>query len=232
VTLLVIVVCFVASIIGLHPVFKIARESAGIRRSLLSDALAGIRYVLANSTLRGLAIAYSLYQMSWGVLIVLVPVIVESKLGLGPIDDTVVGALWAGAGIAGAIGALITGHMRTEDRERALIVAGILATALAIFPLCALFGLPGLVAGMAIVGFAAGPIDVGVLSVRQRRTDSGLLGRALAVSMGLNMSGLPIGSALGGWIAGWSVQWAFAVAALAACAGALAAYALVPRRRV
>jgi hypothetical protein len=48
------------------------------------------------------------------------------------------------------------------------------------------------------VGQLAGPIDVGLLTLRQRRTDPAELGRVLSVSMSLNFAGFPIGTALAG----------------------------------
>ena len=82
--------------------------------------------------------------------------------------------------------------------------------------------------GLALVGFFAGPVDVGVLSLRQRRTEPNWFGRVLAVSMSLNMSGLPLGSALGGLLVTHSLPMAFAVAAIASALSALSAYMLVP----
>jgi predicted MFS family arabinose efflux permease len=68
-----------------------------------------------------------------------------------------------------------------------------------------------------------------VLTLRQRRTDPVWLGRVLAVSMSLNNSGLPLGSALGGVLVTHSMAAAFAVAALAAVLSAAAGYSLIPR---
>jgi predicted MFS family arabinose efflux permease len=120
--------------------------------------------------------------------------------------------------------------MRTEDRERTLIAIGALATAAAIYPVSVSLGLAGLTIGLTIVGFFAGPIDVSVLSLRQRRTEAGWFGRVLSVSMSLNMSGLPLGSALGGLIVTQSLPLAFAMAALASVSAAIAAYCLIPVR--
>jgi len=140
----------------------------------------------------------------------------------------VVGGLWAIAGIAGGLGALCTGYLRTIQRERQFIAIGALATAVAIYPISATLGLFGLTFGLALVGFFAGPVDVGVLSLRQRRTEPNWFGRVLAVSMSLNMSGLPLGSALGGLLATHSLPMAFVVAAIASALSALSAYVLVP----
>jgi MFS family permease len=105
---------------------------------------------------------------------------------------------------------------------------GMLATAIASWPIAAEFGLIGLVLGMMLVGAAAGPIDVGALTLRQRRTDPGELGRVLSVSMSLNMSGGPLGSAIAGALVTWSLPATFAVAALASVLAAAAAVALIP----
>ena len=177
--------------------------------------------------MRGLALSYALYQLCLGILFVAVPTIVVQQLGA---EGYVVGGLWALTGLAGAVGALSVGHMRTTGRERTLICAGLLATSVATFPIAALFGLPGLVIGLALVGFFSGPVDVGVLSLRQRRTEPGWLGRVLAVSMSLNMSGLPVGAALGGIVVSLSVSATFAGAGAAAMLAAFAAWVLIPRR--
>ena len=66
-----------------------------------------------------------------------------------------------------------------------------------------------------------------VLTLRQRRTDPAELGRVLSVSMSLNMSGGPLGSALAGVLVTWSLSATFAVAALASVLAA-AAVALIP----
>ena len=201
-------------------------------RRLFGEAAAGVGYLLRQPDLRGLAVSYSLCQVSWGVLLVVVPVFVGRELGAGMATDGVTGIVWAIAGMgAGGLGALLAGHFRTLGRERQVIALGMLATAVAIFPVAATLGFSGLVVGLAIAGFLAGPVDVALLTLRQRRTDPAWLGRVLAVSMSLNMSGLPIGSALGGVLVSHSMLAAFAAAALAAVLSAVAGYALIPRGR-
>ena len=108
---------------------------------------------------------------------------------------------------------------------------GMLVTAIAIFPVAASFGMTGLVVGLAITGMMAGPVDVALLTLRQRRTDQAWLGRVLAVSMSVNISGMPIGSALGGMLVARSMPAAFLVAALAAVLSAVASYLLIPAGR-
>jgi MFS family permease len=199
-------------------------------RTLLREAAVGLGYLVRHRTLRGLAVAYSLYQMSWGVLVVAVPVSVVRHPITGASADSLTGLLWAVAGLAGVVGAMVAGHVRTLGRERTMIAVSALATGVVIFPLSTVFGLVGLGAGLALVGLLEGPIDVGVLTLRQRRADPGWLGRILAVSFSLNMAGLPIGSAVGGLIVTQSLSAAFAAAAVTSMVSALATYVLIPRQ--
>lgn len=228
-TLLVIVLLYIAATISLVPL--VHRASGGRDApagSLVREALAGVVYVVRNVSLRSLAISYALFQVSWGVLVVVVPVVVVRELGAGAVTDSVVGGLWAASGLAGGVGALYAGHLSTVGRERQFIAIGTLATAVAIYPVSASFGLAGLAIGLVLVGLFEGPVDVGVLSLRQRRTDPDWLGRVLAVSMSFNMSGLPLGSAIAGFVVVHSPTLAFVLAAAASVLAAMAAYFLVP----
>ena len=193
----------------------------------LEQAREGVAYVFGQPTLRWLAASYSLQMASWGMLLVIVPVAVGRAIGVGPAADSMVGMLWAAAGCAGIVGALTAGRMGIMGRERATIALGGLATAVALWPVGATAGLIGLAAGMLLLNFAAGPVDVAVLTLRQRRTDPARLGRVLAVSMSLNMSGLPIGSAIGGLLMAHATVLALVAAALASLLSA-AVIALVP----
>jgi MFS family permease len=193
---------------------------------LLFEAWGGVLRVVRRPTLRGLAVAYSLYEVSWGILIVVVPVFAARQFA-GGTGSAVAGLLWAGLGLVGGIAALIAGHHSTAGRERKVMALGMLATAVAAWPIGAEFGLIGLAVGLMLFGAAAGPIDVSVLTLRQRRTDPAELGRVLSVSMSLNMAGGPIGSALAGLLITWSLPATFVVAALSSVLAA-GAVALIP----
>jgi len=231
VTMLVIVVLYMAAGLSLVPLIR--REPVrpgGGQGRLVGEAVAGLLYVIRHRSLRGLAVSYALYQVSFGVLLVAVPVFVMREVSTRQVADTIVGAMWAVSGVAGSLGALYAGHVRVADRERWFIAAGALATAAAIYPFSAYTGLFGLAVGLAVVGLLTGPVDVGVLTLRQRRTDPDWLGRALAVSMSLNMCGLPLGAALGGMLVTGAPDLTLAVAAAASVLAAAAIYALVPAR--
>ena len=71
-----------------------------------------------------------------------------------------------------------------------------------------------------IVGISAGPFDISLFTLRQRRTNPAWFGRAFAVSMSLNFVGMPVGSALAGPLIGHSLNVAlWAAVAFALIAG-------------
>jgi len=82
---------------------------------------------------------------------------------------------------------------------------------------------------MVFVGLLNGLMDIGIFTIRQRRTDPAWMGRAFAISISLNYIGFPIGSALAGWIATYSVDIALAVGLAAAVVGGLVAIWTIPR---
>jgi predicted MFS family arabinose efflux permease len=142
-------------------------------------------------------------------------------------SDVIAGLLWASVGISGGLGALVAGQLCTAGRERPIMALGMLATALAVWPTAAEFGLLGLVFGLMLAGVMAGPIDVGVLTLRQRRTNPNQLGRVLSISISLNIAGFPVGSAVAGALITWSMSATFAIAGLMSALAAIA-IALIP----
>ena len=195
----------------------------------LGDALEGLMHVIRNASLRGLAISYALYQVTWGALVVLGPVTVED-LATPLSHDAMSGFVFTAAATAGGLGAIAAGQFRLVGRELLAMTLGMLVTAAAIWPLVPHFGLAGLVTGVMLAGFAEGPVDVGLLTLRQQRTEPRRLGRVLSISISLNVSGFPIGAALAGWLASTSLPLAYGGAALASALGALAAHVLIPKK--
>lgn len=200
---------------------------AGPLPALLRTALTGFVRVSRAPTLRAMALSYSLYQVTWGALLVVVPVVAARHVTGGAAQATA-GLLWAGSGVVGVIGTLIAGRLRTLGRERPTMALGMGITALAAGPVAATHGLFGLALGLMLIAAAAGPVDIAVLTLRQRRTDPIELGRVLSVSMSLSLAGIPLGSALAGVLLPWSLPAAFAAAGLASLLAA-GATALIPR---
>lgn len=195
--------------------------------SVLRNAWLGLLYTLRNPTLRGLAVTLSTFNVGNGLLVIAVPVLVLGRLHSGP---STVGIMWGLSGGAGLVSALIAGRFSSAGRERQMIVVAILigAAATALLPLAGSL----LVVGVAIVtlGLSTGPFDIGLFTLRQRRTDPAWFGRAFAVSMSLNSVGNPIGSALAGPLIAWSLTGALWVAVALAAISVLFPILLIPGR--
>ncbi len=190
--------------------------------SLLRRAGEGIAAVARAPTLRGLAVSYAIYQLAWGILVVAVPVMAIRRFDPGA-AEVVTGLAWALVGVAGGFSALLAGHLRVVGRELWVIVTGMMVVALTVGAMAAASGLFGLVVGLLLFGAAVGPIDVALLTLRQRRTPSAQFARVISVSMSLNLAGLPIGSALAGMTISWSMPATLLMAAGAALLAAAAA---------
>jgi predicted MFS family arabinose efflux permease len=171
------------------------RNTATQVGSVLLNAWLGLVYTVRNPTLRGLALTLSLFNIGNGLLVIAVPVLVLNRLHMGP---STVGLLWGGMGAAGLVSALVAGRFSSQGRERQMIVVAILigTVATAMLPLAG--NIVVVAAAIAILGLATGPFDIGLFTLRQRRTDPAWFGRAFAVSMSLNSVGNPIGSAVAG----------------------------------
>ncbi len=198
----------------------------GEHRPILSAAFSALTYTLGHPTLRGLAVVVSAFNFANGFLIVGVPVLVLDRFGLGP---EWVGALWAASGVGGVVSSISVGRLNTDGRERRLMAVGCLGTATGV----AVAGsapslLLGLV-GMFIIGVATGPLDVGLFSLRLRRTEAQWLGRALAISQALNRFGLVAGGGFAALMLSRGVAVGFALCAIATLTGCVMVFLVVPR---
>ena len=171
--------------------------------TVLQDAWLGLLYTVRNPTLRGLALTLSSYNVGNGVLVIAVPVLVLSRLHGGP---ATVGILWGVMGAVGMVSALLTGRVSSLGRERQMMLVAILigAAGMAILPFAGNVLAVGV--AIALLGLSTGPFDVGLFTLRQRRTDPAWFGRAFAISMSLNSLGNPIGSAVAGPLIGRSLD--------------------------
>ena len=191
--------------------------------SIWHQSLQSLSYVLRHPTLRGLALVFFAFNLAWGILVIAIPVLVLSRLHQ---PASTVGVLWGAMGLGGLISALLVGRIPSLHRERTFIFLGILLSALAILLLPFAFSLSLVALAIIIYGFANGPLDVGMITLRQRTTDPAWFGRAFAVSMSVNWVGTPIGSALVGLLIVTSVNLALGLA-FAVCLVALALVLLV-----
>ena len=202
---------------------------------LLEDAWDGVVYTWRNPTLRGLGFAITLVNLTNGMTTIVLPLIILDRFNL---NEAVVGLIFAVSGISGVASAFLFGRMDTRGREWSLLVWPIVALAPTVALMLIAAGQSDIVPlGIALLtiyslllGFLAGPIDIALFTVRQRRTDPAWMGRAFAVSMAFNFLGMPIGAAVAGILADSSIESAILILGIG---GALAAAAsgalLVPR---
>ena len=185
----------------------------GVR--LVDATMEGLRYVWHNQTLRAVSLGVSTSSVCLGIATILLPIVLIDRLA---VPEWTVGLAFAVSGVLGIVAAVALGRSNTLGRERFLITvaaAGITISALILLPTtssAAAIGLACVFLSAAVFGFAGGIWDVAVFTVRQRRTDPRMMGRAFAISMALNSVGYPIGAALGGWLATQSVELAIFVA--------------------
>jgi MFS family permease len=205
-----------------EPVERVSSE-----QSLIKDAWAGLFYVLRHRSLRGLAITLFFMNLGAGVLPVGIPVLVLRQLHG---SAATVGEVFAVFGLAGLLAGLAVGRLDTAERERTLILAGVCAQLPVLIGLAFSPSLPVVFLLAAVGGASAAAANVGIFALRQRRTDPAWFGRAFAVSLSMNFSGVPIGSALSGPLLAQSTTLAMLVAAGIGALALPAAFLIPPRR--
>jgi MFS family permease len=202
------------------------RTAVASTGNLFRDAWLGLVYTWQNRTLRGLAISLSTMNLAGGVIEIVLPLIVLRRLGMG---QEVVGYMFGLSGIFGVVSAFFCGRLKTEGREKRLILwpatLFIGTTAILLWPA----GLLPVALCMAVSGLVNGPLDIAMFTLRQRRTDPAWMGRAFTVSMNLNFSGFPIGAAVAGIIVGYSIEAAILFGVAANIAAVVLGLVLIPR---
>jgi MFS family permease len=232
-----IAVPFSLGAIALIGVREPANAPAGGGGRLLNDAWAGLAYTLRNPTLRGLGVSISIVNIASGMVTIVLPLIVLRVLGY---PETVVGIAFAVSGLAGVVSTALFGRIDTRRREWIMlvvplalwapVVALLLPASGALGPIAPLAGLAFIMAGQLLSGLLNGPMDIALFTVRQRRTDPAMLGRAFAVSMAFNFLGFPVGAAIAGALAAEDLAAAIWVGIVAAVVAAAAAAVLIPRQ--
>jgi MFS family permease len=192
---------------------------------LLRDAWDGLRYTWDNRWLRGIAVSMVTYFGGFGILMVAVPVIILEREGLGP---EAVGLAWVVMAVAGGLAAFLFGGRDSIGRERRWMVTGMVVCAVGTLAMLLPVGPAAVLATLALIGLMQGPIDIGMFTLRQRRTDPRWFGRAFAVSVALNSAGAPITAVVAGVILERSVEAAVVAAVLLFLVGAVLAHRVVP----
>jgi MFS family permease len=212
-----------ASLIGVgEPVSRVAAT-----RSLLRDAWQGLAYVVRHRSLRGLAITMFIWNVGAGVLPVGIPVLVIRELHG---NAATVGQVFAVFGLAGLLAGLGIGRLNTEGHERVVMAIAIALQVPVLVGLGLLRNLPMVFAAGAVTGVTGSAANVALFAMRQRRTHRDWFGRAFAVSMAMNFSGQPIGSAISGPLLSRSIAVPMLLAAAITVLAIPAALWLIPAR--
>jgi MFS family permease len=177
--------------------------------------------LLRDRFLLFLTLSFAAFNISAGALLVVLPWLARFEFAGGP---GVLGLLLATGAAAELIGSLVSGAVKTSDRQMVRIgflqlLAG--AALLLLLPR----HLPLVLAALVINGVLSGPMTVLGGVVRLTRTPNAVRGRAMTL-MRTTMSGaLPLGSALGGLLlaGGHYSALIVAVTVLAAVPGLLTA---------
>jgi predicted MFS family arabinose efflux permease len=107
------------------------------------------------------------------------------------------------------------------------MAGGMLMSALALLALPFVGSLAAVFVCVCALGLVGSPVDVALLSLRQRKTERDKLGRVLAISMSLNLAGFPLGSAISGPLVSESLALGLALAAAACALAAVLALATI-----
>jgi MFS family permease len=215
------------------------REPVLIRETtqhLLQDTLEGVRYAWNNRTIRGLIFGIGTLNVASGILTIVIPLLVLDRLAA---SEIVVGIAFAISGVAGVTSTLAFGRIDSRGIEWRMLVYpmvfmvpayGLLLVANSA-PAVAMPAIGLLLIGltMLIFGLMNGPLDIGLFTIRQRRTDTAMMGRAFAISMALNFSGFPVGAVIAGLLAERSLDLAIVAAVVASGIGLLFTAVLVPK---
>ena len=195
--------------------------------SLLGDAWAALRYVVSHPTLRGLAGAMFFTNVGFGPILIGIPLLILRRLHGGP---DLVGQIFAVQGAAGLIAGLLVGRLDSEGRERQLMAIAIGIQAPAMVALALTHQLAIVVAAVVVLGAGNAVSMLGVFAIRQRRLDPRWFGRGFAISMTLNMTGIPTGTALSGLLFNRSITLPLVLGAGITLIGAASVMLLIPKR--
>lgn len=202
---------------------------ASTQTTFLRQTIEGVQMIAHHPTLRGLAFSSSMFEFTWGVISVVVPVSIARHCPPSAVS-VATGLLWAAIGIAGVVGALLGGKMYISGRERGVMAAGMLVTSFLASLGAANLGFPVFAVFLVIAGLVAGTINVALVTLRQRRTDPQQLGRIISMSMSLNMAGFPLGAATAGMLIADHLWLTFVLAGVSSCLAALATASIPPEK--
>jgi len=167
------------------------------------DVVEGLRYVLADPSLRFLALGGATHNVfSNGAIVALYILYMTQTLGLSPVE---IGIVFAVGGPGALLGSVIAGRWGRRYGMRASLTQMQLLTgcARALVPLASFVAAPvvALALGELILGVARSIFNVNQLSMRLALTPDHLQGRMTASVRFLMWAAVPVGALAGGFAA-------------------------------
>lgn len=167
------------------------------------DVMEGLRYVLGEPSLRGLAIGGATHNVfSNGAIVALYVLYANQVLGLSPVA---IGIVFAAGGPGALIGSVVAGRYGRRFGMRGTLAQTQVLTGIAraFIPLAAFVPYPAaaLVMGELVLGIARAIANVNQLSMRMTLTPDHLQGRMAASVRFLMWSVVPVGALAGGFAA-------------------------------
>ncbi|MGW1884439.1 MFS transporter [Streptomyces sp. NPDC001970] len=152
----------------------------------------GLRFLLGHPALRRIAVATGVFNFAWAVVAALMLALLVHEAGE---SETVAGAVMAGLGAGGVIGALLVKRFLGALGQARAITYGLLVPAPFVL-LASLAGrTPAWTTGLGMLGVGAGAVlyNVTQVSLRQTVTPPELLGRVNATMRTLVWGMIPLG---------------------------------------
>jgi MFS family permease len=168
------------------------------RRSLRVDIAEGVRWLWHHRLLRMLALSLCLMNITLSGIMGILVLFARQRLGLGPVGY---GLLLAAIAVGGVVGTATVGRLERRFGAATLLRAGLVIEAATDLSL----GMTrsAWVAGVILAVFGVHAMVWGVLTVslRQRVTPAGLLGRVNSVYYLFGVGGSAVGALMGGLLA-------------------------------
>ncbi|HEU5287744.1 MAG TPA: MFS transporter [Candidatus Limnocylindria bacterium] len=172
-------------------------------RRVWHDVVEGLRYVLAEPSLRFLALGGATHNVcSNGAIVALYVLYMSQRLSLSPVE---IGLVFAAGGPSALLGSVLAGRWGRRFGMRGALSQAQVLTGIArgFVPLASFVPSPllALVAGELVLGIARSVFNVNQLSMRMTLTPDHLQGRMTASIRFLMWSVVPVGALAGGFAA-------------------------------
>ncbi len=192
--------------------------------SLIEDAWQGAVYLMRNPTLRGIAISISFANLSEGVLLICLPLLLLPVAG-----TTGVGIIWGMTAVGSILWSLVMPAILRTFHGKDVYIAGFVLWAAGLLVFLSAVHYVTFIVGALILGAAFTAVNFPIWNLRQQRTHASVFARVVAVSMSINSIGSPVGTMLAGIFAPHALRFTMFLGIIVVAIGAVAAWTMIPR---